>query len=85
MRPEEISGYLREHYSRTDNLLLTLVSCSLVMEKTSRDHELPQPAIIVTETLNTLRESLSEDELLTVSMLLAEIERLSDDGEPEPS
>jgi hypothetical protein len=51
----------------------------MVLDKASRDHDLPREVEIVTETLNVLRESLSEDELLTVSMLLSEIERLSGD------
>jgi hypothetical protein len=79
MRPQEISEYLRDHYSRHDNILLTLVSCALVLDKANQDHELPSEVGIVVETLNVLRESLSEDELLTVSMLLSEIDRLSDD------
>lgn len=79
MTPQEISDYLREHYSRHDNILLALVSCSMVLDNANRNHDLPREVEIVTETLNVLRESLSEDELLTVSTLLSEIERLSGD------
>jgi len=79
MKPEEISQYLRQTYSRMDNILLTLVSCSLVLDSAARRSEVSQEVKIVADTLNVLRESLSEEELLSVSMLLAEIERLSDD------
>ena len=79
MNSREIADYIRDRYSREENLLLTLVSCALIME--NEPVEDMSPAVrIVTETLQTLRESLSESELLSVSMLLAEIDRLQDDG-----
>jgi hypothetical protein len=78
MNSKDVADYLRQHYSRLDNLLLTLVSCSMLLDKANERDDLPKEVQIVTETLNVLRESLSEEELLTVSMLLAEIERLSD-------
>jgi hypothetical protein len=80
MNNQEIAEYIRDRYSREENLLLTLVSCALIMDAEMESDKNLSPAIVmVGETLQTLRESLSEQELLTVSMLLAEINRLQDD------
>lgn len=83
MNNSEIADYIRGHYSRLDYLLLTLTSCSLLITAvTERHDDLPPEIEIIEDTLKGLREDLNEQELLTVSVMLAEIDRLrgDDDG-----
>jgi hypothetical protein len=80
MNNTEIAEYIRGHYSREEYLLLTLTSCSLLMTSiTERYKELPPEIEIIEDTLTGLREDLNEQELLTVSVMLAEIDRLRGD------
>lgn len=81
MEPQEIAKYMQEHYSKTDYLILSLVSCGLVLDKYVEDNEAVDPPVaLVAETLNVLRGSLSEQEYSQVVMMIMEIERLGDDA-----
>ena len=77
--------YIRQHYSREDYILLTLTSCSLLLTKlvNERGEDLPAEIEVVEDALKSLRDSLDEKELLTVSIMMSEIDRLRD--EPDES
>jgi len=85
MNNTQTAEYIRQHYSREDYMLLTLTSCSLLLSKVvnERGEDLPPEIEIVEEALKVLRESLDEKELLTVSVMMSEIDRLRD--EPDES
>jgi len=79
MKTTETAEYIRQHYDRSDYLLLTLVSCSLLLSKVVNEYseDLPPEVDIVAEALKVMRDSLDEKELLTVSVMMSEIDRLS--------
>lgn len=80
MNSQEIAEYIRGHYSREDYLLLTLTSCALLMGAVKERHtDLPPEIEIIHDTLDGLRNDLDEKELLTVSVMMAEIDRLRGD------
>jgi hypothetical protein len=83
MTNTETAEYIRDNYSRTEYLLLTLVSCSLLMNKVVGDSsDLPPELEIINDSLNSVRESLNEKELSVVSVMMNDIDRLSN-GTPE--
>jgi hypothetical protein len=72
--------FIRDKYGRPDYILLTLVSCSMVLSKTVEELEtVPAPIEIVEDALRGLRESMTEKELLTVATMMTEISILGDD------
>jgi hypothetical protein len=85
MNSADTAEYIRSHYSREDYLLLTLTSCSLLLNAARQRNEptMNGEVEIVTETLNMLRESMDERETLAVAMLLAEIDRLRSEDSDE--
>jgi hypothetical protein len=84
MKSREIADYLREHYPRNEYIMLTLVSCSLVLRAyTERQEEVPPEIQIVTESLDNLRSSMTEEETLAVAMLMAEIDRLGSEEDDQ--
>jgi len=86
MNSAEIADYIRSHYTREDYLLLTLTSCALLMGAvTERNENLPPEIKIIHETLDGLRNDLTESELLTVSVMMAEIDRLRGDKDDSES
>lgn len=82
MNNQEIANFIRQEYGRLDYLLLTLVSCALIMDK-AVDETDANSLQIVKETLNMLREDLSEEETITVATLMAEIEHLGAIDKPD--
>jgi hypothetical protein len=81
MNAVETAEYMRDHYSREEYLLLTLTSCSLLLSnfvERSGD-KAGAEVLLVEEILRNLRESMDEHELLSVSVMLAEIDRLRGD------
>jgi hypothetical protein len=81
MNNSETAEYIRQHYSREEYILLTLTSCSLLLSKLvdERGLELPPEIEIVEDALKVLRDSMDEKELLTVSVMMSEIDRLRDE------
>lgn len=75
MEPQEIANFIREKYGRLDYLLLTLVSCALLVEHHVDEKSVPALQM-VKETLKGLRDDLSDEETTTVATLMAEIEYL---------
>jgi flagellin-specific chaperone FliS len=76
MNTKDIADYMRQHYPLEDYILLTLVSCSLLLSNIESD----VPEIqLVEDVLRNLREALPEESLLAVSVMMAEIDRLRDE------
>ena len=83
MNGKEIAEYIRQHYSREDYILLTLTSCSLLLTKVVEEdlQYMPPEIEAVEDALRVLRDSMNEKELLTVSVMMSEIDRLRDEPE----
>lgn len=82
MNTQEIANFIRQKYGRLDYLLLTLVSCALLIEKHVDEESVPALQM-VKETLKGLHDDLSDEEVTTVAVMMSEIEYLRTVDKPD--
>lgn len=80
MNNTEIAEYMRANHPKEDYLLLTLVSCSLLLNRVlevNEDIGEQHPEIpIINDSMNALRESLEPGEMYIVGIMMDEVDRL---------
>lgn len=72
------SDFLKENYTNEQVYLLAIVSSSLVMDAYIEEHEKPVPPAlaIISDVLGSIRDDLSESELLEVASMMAAVENV---------
>jgi hypothetical protein len=74
------SEFLKENYTNEQVYLLAIVSASLVMDSYIEDIEdksqIPPALAIISDVLGSIRDDLTEDELLEVASMMAAVENV---------
>ena len=71
------SDFLKENYSQKQVYLLAIVSSSLVLDSYIENlDDVPAALAIISDVLGTIKDDLSEDELLEVAAMMAAVENV---------
>lgn len=71
------SEFLKDNYSQKQVYLLAIVSSSLVLDSYIEElEEVPQALAIISDVLGTIKDDLSDDELMEVAAMMAAVENV---------